>query len=108
MSEKRHPGITMHKLSFAGDFIGLLFAVGSSLIFILGFPTLWYFVALAFALGIVIALLLRIVAPGRSERNKPLSILAEPDSSETQLSVQQNEDRTGHPRLLQVRPVFSA
>ena len=108
MSEKRHPGITMHKLSVRGDFIGLVFAVGSSVIFILGFPTLWYFVALAFALGIAIAILLRIIAPGRSERNRPLSILAKPDGSETQLSVHQSKDRTGDPRLLQIHPMFSA
>ena len=76
MTEKRHPGITMHKLSFGGGFLGLLFAAGSALIFVLGFPTLWYFVALAFALGIGVAVLLRIVRKSRSERNKPLSILA--------------------------------
>jgi hypothetical protein len=75
MAEKRHPGITMHKLSFGGGFIGLLFAAGSALIFVLGFPTLWYFVALVFALGIGIAVMLRVVSKGRSERNKPLSIL---------------------------------
>ena len=49
MAEKWHSGITMHKLSFGSGFIGLLFAAGSALIFVLGFPTLWYFVALAFA-----------------------------------------------------------
>src|ERR1700747_2948762 len=83
MAEKRHPGITMHKLSFGGGFVGLLFAVGSALIFVIGFPTLWYFVALAFALGIGIAVLLRVVSKSRSERNKPLSILAVSETSET-------------------------
>lgn len=75
MAESRHPGINMHNLPVGGGFIGLLFAVGTSLIFVLGFPTLWYFVALAFALGIVIAFALRAVNQNRSERNKPLSIL---------------------------------
>ena len=98
----------MHKLSFAGDFIGLLFAVGSCVIFILGFPTLWYFVALAFAFGVAIAIVLRIVAPGRSERNKPLSILAQPDRSETQMPVHKANDRTADSRLLQIHPMFSA
>ncbi len=110
MSEKPHPGITMHKLSFAGDFIGLVFAVGSSLIFILGFPTLWYFVAFAFALGVCIALLLRVVSRGREERNKPLSILAKPETGATPLSQDQDPryDRTREPRLLQIHPMFSA
>jgi hypothetical protein len=83
MAEKRHPGITMHKLSFGGGFVGLLFAAGSALIFVLGFPTLWYFVALAFALGIGIAVLLRIVSERRSERNRPLSILGRSEVSAT-------------------------
>jgi len=66
----------MHKLSFGGGFVGLLFALGSALIFVLGFPTLWYFVAFAFVLGVGIAIVLRIVSSSRAERNKPLSILA--------------------------------
>ena len=76
MAEKRHPGITMHKLSFGGGFVGLLFAAGSALIFVLGFPTLWYFVAFAFVLGVGIALALRIISTRLSDRGKPLSILA--------------------------------
>jgi hypothetical protein len=75
MAEKRHPGITMHKLSFGGGFVGVLFAAGSALIFVLGFPMLWYFVALAFALGVGIAFFLRLVSRHRADRNKPLSIL---------------------------------
>ena len=35
MTNTRHPGITMHKITFGGGFIGLLFAVGSTLIFVL-------------------------------------------------------------------------
>lgn len=76
MAEKRHPGITMHKFSFGGGFVGLLFAAGSALIFLLGFPTLWYFVALAFALGIGVAALLRLVHHRTEDRNRPLSIMA--------------------------------
>jgi len=85
MTEKRHPGITMHKLSFGGGFVGLLFTVGSALIFVLGFPTLWYFVALAFALGVGIAVFLRLVSSRRSERNKPLSILSAAEKTESPL-----------------------
>ena len=76
MAEKRHPGITMHKLSFGGGLMGLVFAVGSALIFLLGFPTLWYFVALAGALGVAIAALLGFLHQDRWNRNKPLSILS--------------------------------
>ncbi len=108
MSEKPHPGITLHKLSFGGGFIGLLFAVGSSVIFILGFPTLWYFLAFAFALGVCIALLLRVVARRREERNKPLSILATPEARATSSSHDSGYDRTREPRLLQIHPMFSA
>lgn len=81
MAEKRHPGITMHKLSFGGGLMGLVFAVGSALIFVLGFPTLWYFVALAAALGVGIAALLRFFNEGRPDRDKPLSILSVPEAS---------------------------
>lgn len=75
MAQKWHSGITMHKLSFGGGFIGFVFAAGSALIFVLGFPTLWYFVALAFVLGVAIAALLRVGSQWRSNRNQPLSIL---------------------------------
>ena len=75
MPEGRHPGINMHNLPVGGGFIGILFAVGSAVIFIVGFPTLWYFVALAFALGIAIAVVLKIASHRLSDRSKPLSIL---------------------------------
>lgn len=75
MSEKRHPGITMHKISFGGGFVGLLFAAGSALVFLLGLPSLWYFVALAFGLGIGIAIFLRMMNSRRTDRSRPLSIL---------------------------------
>ncbi|HVN21261.1 MAG TPA: hypothetical protein VMU05_20915, partial [Dongiaceae bacterium] len=81
-----HPGITMHKLSFGGGFIGLLFAVGSALIFVLGFPTLWYFVAFAAALGVGVAFLLKVLHERRSDREKPLSILAVPEIPQTRPS----------------------
>ena len=66
----------MHKLSVGGGFAGLLFAAGSVLIFVLGFPTLWYFVALALGLGVAIAFFLRAIHDRRSRSNRPLSILA--------------------------------
>ncbi len=69
----------MHKLTFGGGFIGLLFAAGSALIFVLGFPTLWYFVALAAALGVGVAFWLRASQQSRSDRARPLSILDVPE-----------------------------
>ena len=75
MAENRHPGINMHKLPVGGGFVGALFAIGSALIFVIGFPTLWYFVALAFALGVGVAIVLKVVSHHSADRNKPLSIL---------------------------------
>src|ERR1700704_1300386 len=72
----RHPGITMHKLPVGGGFAGLVFAVGSAVIFVLGLPSLWYFVAFSAALGVGIAVIFRVVNNRRSERMKPLSIVA--------------------------------
>jgi hypothetical protein len=90
MSEKRHPGITMHKISFGGGFVGLLFAAGSALIFLLGLPSLWYFVALAFGLGVGIALMLRIVNSCLPNRGLPLSILT---SGEAPAEIKPNEEK---------------
>ena len=65
----------MHKISFGTGFMGLLFAAGSASIFLVGFPALWYFVALAAALGVVVAIALRAFHRIGSDRSKPLSIL---------------------------------
>lgn len=75
MSDDRHPGINMHKLPVGGGFIGILFAIGSAAIFILGFPTLWYFVAFSAGLGIAIAFLIQVLHQRTTDRSKPLSIL---------------------------------
>lgn len=82
MPEKPHPGITMHSLSFGGGFMGLVFGLGSALIFLIGFPTLWCFLALAIALGLVIAVYLRSASHRISQRNKPLSLFAAASDSE--------------------------
>jgi hypothetical protein len=82
MANDRHPGITMHKISFGGGFIGLLFAAGSALIFVLGFPTLWYFVVLALGLGVIIAIVLKTIHDHTTERNRPLSIVEVPRTKE--------------------------
>ena len=103
MAEKWHSGITMHKLSFGSGFIGLLFAAGSALIFVLGFPTLWYFVALAFALGLAIAAVLRFANNWRTLRNQPLSIMAANDEVRPS-SADPGKDR----HLLQATPKFAS
>jgi hypothetical protein len=54
-----HRGITMHRLPVGGNFPGLLFALGSMLIFLLAIPALWYVLAGAAALGLLIAAGLR-------------------------------------------------
>lgn len=56
-----HRGITMHKLQIGSGFPALLFAVGSSAIFLIGLPSLWLFVAMAVLLGIGIAAVMRYV-----------------------------------------------
>ena len=103
MEEKRHPGITMHKISFGGGFIGLLFAAGSALIFVLGFPTLWYFVAFAAALGVVVAIVLRAFHRAGSDRNKPISILAAPAPESSP-----SRDKIKWHRSFRMAPVISA
>ena len=65
----------MHKLPVGGGFVGILFAVGCAAIFIIGLPSLWYFVAFSAGLGVAIAALIRYFQQGREDRNKPLSIL---------------------------------
>lgn len=76
MSEKQHPGISMHKIPVGGGFMGLLFAVGSALIFLLGLPALWYFVAFSGALGVVVAVIIQGASRRRSNRGQSLSILS--------------------------------
>ena len=51
----------MHRLPVGGDFPGLLFAVGSALIFLIALPALWYVVAGALVVGLVVAAVLQII-----------------------------------------------
>jgi hypothetical protein len=51
----------MHRLRVGGDFPGLVFAVGSVLIFLLAIPALWVVVAGALVVGLVIAAVLQLV-----------------------------------------------
>ena len=93
MSEKRHPGISMHKLPVGAGFPGLVFTIGCSLIFLLGLPALWYFVVFGVALGMVVAVILRLTNTHRSERGKPLSILSANEKVESQPAQKPAEHR---------------
>jgi len=95
----------MHKLPVGSGFVGLLFAGGSALIFILGFPSLWYFVALSTALGVGIAIIFRLASHRMSDRNKPLSILSAPSRKEKLVVIKLSEP----PNFLRTLPnPFSA
>ena len=69
-SKSPHRGITIHRLPVEGNFPGLVFAVGSSLIFLLAIPALWYAVAGALVVGLLIAAVLQFAhqKPDDSER----------------------------------------
>lgn len=60
-AEYPHRGLTMHQMKVGGNLPGLLFAVGSVLIFLVAIPALWYFVAAALVAGIAVAALLHTV-----------------------------------------------
>jgi hypothetical protein len=70
-SKSPHRGIDMHRLPVGGDFPGLVFAVGTALIFLIALPALWYLVVGALAVGLVIAAVLRMIhsRPGKSQRS---------------------------------------
>ncbi len=66
-SKSPHRGIDMHRLPVAGDFPGLVFAAGSALIFLIALPALWYLVAGALAVGLVIAAVLQMIHDRRND-----------------------------------------
>jgi len=70
-SEYPHRGITMHRLPVGDNLPGLVFAVGSALIFLFAIPALWYVLVAAVVIGLVIAALLQVVHqrnPGETSR----------------------------------------
>ena len=92
MAEKWHSGITMHKLTVGPGIMGLVFAVGCALIFVIGLPALWSFVAFSAALGLGVALLLRTIYRRRADRMKPLSILQVSQKPESERVRKQGSD----------------
>ena len=99
MAENRHSGISMHKLTIGSGFIGFVFTVGCALIFLLGLPQLWCFVAFSGALGVTLAVIFRLIAKNRTERMKPLSIL---DASEAAKAANTKQDR--QPNIFRALP----
>lgn len=95
MAEKWHSGINMHKLPVASGFIGLVFTLGCALIFLLGLPQLWYFVAFSAVLGIGIAIVIRMANSLRGSRSNPLTILSEPAQSEVARRDDRDSPRRG-------------
>lgn len=91
MAEKWHSGISMHKLPVASGFIGLIFTVGCALIFLLGLPQLWVFLAFSAALGVGLAFVFRRINNRRSEHAKPLSILSPAEPSKV-ISIRSSGD----------------
>jgi hypothetical protein len=69
-SKSPHRGIDMHRLPVGGDLPGLVFAVGTALIFVIALPALWYLVVGALAVGLVIAAVLQILhdRPDQSQK----------------------------------------
>ena len=60
----------MHEMPVGANFPGLLFAVGSALIFLLAIPALWYVVAGAAVVGLLIAAVMQIIQGHDTERSQ--------------------------------------
>jgi len=58
----------MHQLPVGSSFPGLLFAVGSALIFLFAIPALWYVLVAAVVVGLVIAAVLQLLQNSRDQR----------------------------------------
>jgi len=54
------PEINISQIRVGGGVAGLIFTVGSMLIFLVGIPVLWYVFAFAVAVGVGIAVVLRL------------------------------------------------
>ncbi len=67
--EGRRPEISMHRIPVGGGAAGLIFAVGSCLVFLVGIPALRWFLLLAVVVGSAIGGLL-----WRWHKNRPVEI----------------------------------
>jgi hypothetical protein len=55
---EKHPGITMHRIAVGGGVMGAVFAVGCSVIFLLGVPATRWFLLASLFVGVGVAVLL--------------------------------------------------
>ena len=55
---ERHPGISMHRIAVGGGVMGALFAVGTTLIFVIGVPFGGWFLLASIELGTGVAAVL--------------------------------------------------
>jgi hypothetical protein len=55
---EKHPGITMHRIAVGGGIMGAVFAIGCSVIFLLGLPASRWFLLASVFVGIGVAVLL--------------------------------------------------
>jgi hypothetical protein len=69
-----HRGITMHEMPVGGSFPGLLFAIGSALIFLFAIPALWFVVAAAAVVGLLTAAVLAIFHHNHTSEIEQLTI----------------------------------
>ena len=72
--ENPHRGITMHEMPVGGSFPGLVFAVGSALIFLLAIPALWYVVVAAAIAGLFIAAFLQVFHHNSTDETARLTL----------------------------------
>lgn len=64
----------MRQMPVGGNFPGLVFAIGSALIFLFAIPALWYVVGAAAVVGIIIAALLSRFHRARPDETSQLTI----------------------------------
>jgi len=55
-----HRGVTMHELPVGANLPGLVFAIGSVLVFLFAIPALWYVMVAAAVMGVFISVFLQL------------------------------------------------
>ena len=55
-----HRGLTMHEMPVGANVPGLVFLVGSALVFLFAIPALWYVIAASVVVGLLVSALLQL------------------------------------------------